>query len=73
MQPQTEHEAALVETAASVIAKLMLAVELADREAITVEIARLLNAITKHNRAMRERPSDAPLRRAISMLSANDP
>lgn len=73
MQPQTEHEAALVETAASVIAGLMLAVELADREAITVEIARLLNAITRHNRAMAERASDAPLRRAVARLTANDP
>lgn len=72
MQQTDERDAVLIEVAASVVGRLMIAVEHVDHDEIAAQVGRLLGAITRHNHAMRERPSDAPLRRAVARLGAND-
>lgn len=66
--PPDPRDAALIETAASVLAGLVVAELRADHPAIMAEIGKLLNAVTGYNRARAERASDEPLRRAIARL-----
>ena len=65
MLPADPREAELVAEAARVLARLIVAVEHADHPEIASQVGRLLTAVAKYNHAMRERPSDAALRRAV--------
>ena len=63
-------EAELIHSTASVLVRLTVAVERDDYREIWAEIGHLLSEVYRYNDAMRERPSDEPLRAAVARLDA---
>lgn len=69
METLDPRDVQLIEAVVSAVSGLIAAHARVDHTEIAEQVARLLGAVAKYSNALAERPSDAPLRRAVGTLS----
>jgi hypothetical protein len=68
--PPDPRDDAFATRLASLNVGLMLAIERGSMEGITAHLNQLFALMIEHNKTLRERPGDEPLRRAIERIGA---